>query len=77
MFTNYPNLEGNLNYPLLEGNSRYCKSPNRRQGASWEEGFAALNLDAVYHPTTLGATLFPHSPSAIYIHVRSAGITLT
>ena len=55
----------------------HCKAPNWRQGGSWEEGFAGLMLDAVYYPTTPGAPLFPHSPSVIYIHVRSAGITLT
>jgi hypothetical protein len=55
----------------------YCKSPNRRQGASWEKGFAGVMLDAVYYPTRPGAPLFPHSPSVINIHVRSAGINLT
>ena len=34
-------------------------------------GFVSLMVDAVYYPTTPVAPLLPHSPSVIYIHVRS------
>ena len=48
-----------------------CTAPNQREGASQEEGFVGLTLDAVYYPTMPAAPLFPHSPSVIYTHVRS------
>ena len=49
----------------------YCKAPNQREGAPWEEGFVGLMLHDVYYPATPVAPLFPYSSSAIYIHLMS------
>jgi len=50
---------------------KFCKSPSWLEGSSKKEGLVGLMFDAVYYTTTLVHPLLLHSPSAIYINVRS------